>query len=90
MDTMLIEITNQKAAGLLNELAELNFIKIFHRENREPAKTKLSEKYRGFLTREEGQELNNHIAQVRNEWNSIQWKDKIVIYRYERRLFSRL
>jgi len=24
MDTMLIEITNQKAAGLLNELAELH------------------------------------------------------------------
>ena len=67
MDTMLIELTNQKAAGLLNELAELNLIKIFRREN----KTKLSEKYRGFLTREDGQQLNNHISQMRNEWNNI-------------------
>ena len=71
MDTMLIEITNQKAAGLLNELAELNLIKIFKREIDAPAKTKLSDKYRGFLTREDGQQLNNHISQMRNEWNNI-------------------
>ena len=71
MDTMLIELTNQKAAGLLNELAELNLIKIFRRENSEPVKTKLSHKYRGFLTREEGQQLNSHITQMRNEWNNI-------------------
>jgi len=71
MDTMLIELTNQKAAGLLNELAELNLIKIFRRENSEPVKTKLSDKYRGFLTREEGQQLNNHISQMRSEWDNI-------------------
>ena len=71
MDTMVIELTNQKAAGLLNELAELNLIKIFKGEQKEPAKTKLSDKYRGFLTREEGQQLNNHINQMRNEWSSI-------------------
>ena len=71
MNTMLIEITNQKAAGLLNELAELDLIKIFRRENKEPVKIKLSDKYRGFLTREEGQQLNNHISQMRKEWNNI-------------------
>jgi hypothetical protein len=71
MDTMLIELTNQKAAGLLNELAELNLIKIFKRVKSEPVKTKLSDKYRGFLTREEGQQLNNHISQMRSEWNNI-------------------
>jgi len=71
MDTMLIELTNQKAAGLLNELADLNLIKIFRRENNEPVKTKLSDKYRGFLSREDGQLLNNHINQMRNEWNHI-------------------
>ena len=70
METMLIELTNQKAAGLLNELAELNLIKIFRRESA-PVKTKLSDKYRGFLTREEGQQLNNHISQMRDEWSNI-------------------
>jgi len=68
---MLIEITNQKATGLLNELAEMNFIKIFSGYNKKPVKMKLSDKYRGFLTQEDGQQLNNHIYQMRNEWNSI-------------------
>jgi len=71
MDTMVIELTDQKAAGLLYELAELNLIKIFRGGYREPVKTKLSDKYRGFLTREDGQLLNNHINQMRNEWNNF-------------------
>jgi len=40
-------------------------------ENIEPVKIKLSDKYRGILTREEGQQLNNHISQMRKEWNNI-------------------
>jgi len=71
MDTMLIELTNHKAEGILNELAELNLIKIYKRKNRKPTQTKLSDKYRGFLTPEEGQQLNIHISQMRNEWNNI-------------------
>ena len=70
MDTMTIELTNQKATGLLHELEGLKLIRIL-RGNHEPVKTKLSDKYRGFLTREEGQQLNNHINQMRNEWDSI-------------------
>ena len=69
--TMLIELTNQKAAGLLNELAELNLIKISRNDNGKSARTKLSDKYRGFLTHEDGQILKSHITQMRNEWNSI-------------------
>ena len=67
---MLIELTDQKATGLLYELMELNLIKIL-RVNIKPVKTKLSDKYKGFITREEGQQLNNHISQMRNEWNNI-------------------
>ena len=70
MDTMLIELTNQKATRLLHELEGLNLIKILQ-GNIVPAKTKLSNKYRGFITREEGQQLNEHISQMRNEWNNI-------------------
>ena len=70
MDTMMIELTNQKATGLLHELEGLNLIKIL-RGNYEPARTKLSDKYRGFLTHEEGQQLNSHINQMRDEWESI-------------------
>jgi hypothetical protein len=70
MDTMVIELTNQKATGLLYELEELNLIKIVEK-NMKSGKTKLSDKYKGFITREEGLQLNNHISQMRSEWNNI-------------------
>lgn len=70
MDTMLIQLTNQKAAGLLHELEELHLIKVL-KENIAPVKTKLSDKYKGIITKEQGQNLNEHIKQMRSEWNSI-------------------
>ncbi|MCO6498197.1 MAG: hypothetical protein J5I50_11115 [Chitinophagaceae bacterium] len=69
-NTMLIQVTNQKAVGLLHELQELNLIKVL-KENFTPAKTKLSDKYKGIITKEQGQNLNEHIKQMRSEWNSI-------------------
>jgi len=70
MDTMIVEITNQKATWLLHELEELNFIRVVKR-NVEPVKKKLSEKYRGIMTHEQGQDLKRHINEMRNEWDSI-------------------
>jgi hypothetical protein len=35
------------------------------------SKAKLSDKYRGILSKAEGQKLNGHIKQMRNEWNNI-------------------
>ncbi len=67
---MLIQLTNQKAIKLLYELEELHLIKILKRNIR-PEKLKLSEKYKGFISKEEGRELDNHINQMRDEWNSI-------------------
>jgi hypothetical protein len=69
-NTMIIQLTNQKAAGLLHELEELNLIKVI-KKNIKPAKTKLSDKYKGFISKEEGRQLNDHINQMRNEWNGI-------------------
>jgi len=70
MDTMLIQLTNQKAAGLLHELEELNLIKVL-KANTGTEKTKLSDKYRGILSKADGKKLNEHIKQMRSEWNSI-------------------
>jgi hypothetical protein len=67
-NTMLIEITNQKAIGLLHELEELHLIKVL-KENM-PARTKLSEKYKGIISKEQGQNLNEHIKQMRSEWRN--------------------
>ena len=67
---MIIQLTNQKAAGLLNELEDLKLIKILKR-NIEPSDAKLSVKYRGMISKAEGQNLNEHIKQMRSEWNNI-------------------
>jgi hypothetical protein len=70
METILIQLTNQKAAGLLHELEELNLIKVL-KENKTIANLKLSDKYRGIISKEQGNSLNEHIKQMRSEWNSI-------------------
>ncbi|MCB9310020.1 MAG: hypothetical protein H6567_08185 [Lewinellaceae bacterium] len=69
-NTMLIQVTNQKAIGLLHELEELQLIKVIN-ENFTPTKTKLSDKYKGIISKEKGQDLNDHIKQMRSEWNNI-------------------
>ena len=68
--TMLIQITNHKAVGLLHELEELHLIKVL-KENFAPVKTKLSDKYKGIISKEQGQNLNERIKQMRSEWSSI-------------------
>ena len=69
-NTMLIQVTNQKALGLLHELEELHLIKVLN-DNFTPTKTKLSDKYKGIISKEHGQNLNEHIKQMRSEWNNI-------------------
>jgi hypothetical protein len=70
-NTILIQLTNGKAAGLLRELEELQLIKVLKKENLVKPKIKLSEKYRGIISKEKGKKLNAHIKQMRNEWNNI-------------------
>ena len=69
-NTMLIQVTNQKALGLLHELEELQLIKVLN-ENFVPAKIKLSDKYKGIISKEQGRDLNEHIKQMRNEWDLL-------------------
>lgn len=66
---MLIQLTNQKAAGLLHELEELHLIKVLE-ENIHLEKPKLSDKYKCIISKEEGKQLNKHIQQMCNEWSS--------------------
>ena len=69
-NTILIELTNEKALGLLHELEELKIIKVL-KNNILPDKIKLSDKYKGSISKEQGQNLNEHIKKMRNEWNNI-------------------
>jgi hypothetical protein len=69
MDTLIIELTNQKAIGLLHEMEELHLIKVLKENITE--KPRLSDKYKGMISKEEGAKLDDHIKKMRNEWNSI-------------------
>lgn len=72
MKTITLDVLNEKALILLRDLEVLNLIK-FRDEVQEtkPAKVKLSDKYKGIISKEQGQELNEHIKQMRSEWNNI-------------------
>ncbi len=70
VNTLQIQITNPKAKGLLKQLEELRLIRII-KEPTTPATKRLSQKYKGILNKEEGKDLNNHIQQMRTEWNNI-------------------
>ncbi len=67
---MLIEVTNQKAIGLLHELEALDLIKVLPKTI-PTAQPKLSDKYKGMISKAQGENLNEHIKEMRNEWSNI-------------------
>ena len=69
-NTLLIQLTNNKAIKLIRELEELHLIKVL-KENIMPAKIKLSDKYRGSISKTAGKNLSDHIMQMRNGWDNI-------------------
>ncbi len=68
-NTMVIQVKNKKAIKLLHELQELDLIKVL-KENIS-SDEKLSDKFKGIITREQGKNLQEHIKQMRSEWNNI-------------------
>jgi phosphopantothenoylcysteine synthetase/decarboxylase len=77
METLLVKVSGRKKANMLLELLKsMDFIEsvdlMEHLKTADNnSKAKLSDKYRGFLSKEDGQKLNEHIKQMRSEWNSI-------------------
>ena len=68
MNTITVELINNHAMQLLQDLEAMHIIKLLKTET--DSKPKLSNKYRGILTKEQGEDLNKHINQMRNEWNN--------------------
>jgi len=68
METVLVQINNSKAYKLLEDLEDMQIIKLLKKSNQ--PQQKLSEKYAGKLPAEIALELQNNIAQSRNEWNN--------------------
>lgn len=67
---MLIQVTDQKALRLIRELEELHLIKVL-KENFVPAKTKLSDKYKGVFSKEDAKSFDEHTQIMRGEWDNI-------------------
>ncbi len=59
-NTLLIEITNPKVLTLLQDLEELKLIKVLTKKIPNP-KSKLSEKYRGVLSKQTADKMRTHF-----------------------------
>ncbi|HKG69733.1 MAG TPA: hypothetical protein VKA92_12750, partial [Segetibacter sp.] len=68
METVTLEIVNKKAFSLLKELEKLQLIKIRKHEETNPSSQKLSEKFAGKLSALTAQQLDEHVNNIRNEW----------------------
>jgi hypothetical protein len=68
METVLVQINNNKAYKLLEDLEDLHIIKVLKKSIL--PHQKLSEKYAGKLPAEVADELQNDVTQNRNEWNN--------------------
>ena len=68
METVLIQINNNKAYKLLEDLEDLQIIKVL-KKSIQPQQ-KLSEKYAGKLPSDVADEIQNFVNESRTEWNS--------------------
>jgi hypothetical protein len=68
MDTVLLEITNEKAYKLIQDLEALDIVKILEK-NPKP-KESLSKRFAGSLNLTDQQyiEFQQHVIDSRNEW----------------------
>ena len=65
METVLLQINNNKAYKLLKDLEDLHIITVLNKSMQ--PKQKLSEKYAGKLPADVADELQNYVSQSRNE-----------------------
>ena len=68
METVLIQINNSKAYRLLEDLEDLQIIRVLTKSIQQDQK--LSEKYAGKLPSDVADELQDYITQSRNEWTN--------------------
>lgn len=66
METVLVQINNSKAYKLLEDLEDLDIIKVLKKNY--PSEEKLSEKYAGKLPSVVADDLQNYVTQGRKEW----------------------
>ncbi len=67
MKTITVELNTSKALKLLQDLEDLNLLRILAKD--EPARPRLSEKYAGKLPVGVAEELQKNINLGRKEWS---------------------
>ncbi len=68
METVLIRIDNKKAYRFLEDLEDLQIIKVLQKKTE--TNEKLSEKYAGKLPSDIADDLQKYVTESRNEWNN--------------------
>ena len=75
METVLVQINNTKAYKLLEDLEDLDIIKVLEKngsvkkvKDKVAVKKNLPADYFGLLTNEEGNKFETHINTVRKQW----------------------
>jgi hypothetical protein len=68
METVLSQINNNKAYKLLEDLEDLQIIKVLKKSI--VPQQKLSEKYAGKLPSDVADDLQDYVSKSRNEWKN--------------------
>ncbi|MBX9853174.1 MAG: hypothetical protein K2X86_15630 [Cytophagaceae bacterium] len=68
MQTVIVQLTHQKALRLLEELEDLHILRVL-KKNINPNE-KLSDKYSGKLSADVADKIQKHISDSRNQWDS--------------------
>lgn len=67
MQTILIQLTNDKALKLLQDMEDLNLIKLLPSQTQG---TNLADKYFGKMDNQVAEEAQEYIRKSRGEWNN--------------------
>ena len=68
METVLVQIKNNKAYKLLENLEELHVLKVIKKSKKQTLS--LSDKYAGKLTSKTADELQDYVNESREQWNN--------------------
>jgi len=68
METVFVQINHAKAYKLLQDLEELDIIKVLKKDIK--PQIKLSEKYKGVFSAEDAKNFNEYTQTARKQWSN--------------------
>lgn len=68
-NTILITLKTDKARNLIRDLEDLDIIEVI--EENIVINKKISERFKGLLSKNDGKDLKKHVDQSRAAWNNI-------------------